>query len=127
MPGPFIFTGTYAIRDGKLDAAKKALEELTTHVDANEPRLHHFGFYLDEDGRTVTCVQVHPDSASMELHMKVIADHLQDAGDYLDFGDMQTRVFGVPSPELLRELRDMDGDALRVASPLFGFERLPQA
>jgi hypothetical protein len=124
MGEPFIFTGTYAIKEGQLEAAKQALQELVEHVEANEPRLKHFGFYFDEEGGKVTCVQVHPDSDSMEEHMRVIAGHLQNAGEFLDFTNMRTRAYGIPSDALLSELREMDGDALRVANPLTRFSRL---
>src|SRR5262245_26429008 len=109
MGEPFIFTGTYAIREGKLEVAKQALQELVQHVEANEPRLKHFGFYFDEEGSKVTCVQVHPDSDSMEKHLRVIAGFLQNAGELFDFTDMQTRVYGLPGDALLSELREMDG------------------
>jgi hypothetical protein len=125
MPGPFIFTGTYAVPDGKLDVAKAALQDLTRHIEENEPRLHHFGCYLDEKTDTVTIVQVHPDSDSMELHLKVVWDHMQTAGDFLDLETGQQRVYGVPSDGLAQQLRAMGGDALRVAAPITGFNRIP--
>ena len=124
MAEPFIFVGTYGIREGKLEAAKQAFQDLVRHVEANEPRLQVFGMYFDADHNQATCVQVHPDEASMELHLKVIAGHLQDAGDYLDFASMRTYAYGVPGDALLSTLREWDGDALHVAAPLSGFNRL---
>jgi hypothetical protein len=124
MAEAFIFTGTYSIKEGKLEVAKQALRELVEYVEANEPRLHHFGFYFDDEGGQVTCVQVHPDSDSMEEHLRVIAGHLQNSDEYLDFTDMQTRAYGIPSDALLSDLREWDGDALRVANPLTRFSRL---
>lgn len=125
MSGPFLFIGTYRVKEGKLHTAKEALGGLTQHVEANEPRLHHFGFYFNDESGEVACVQIHPDSASMEHHMKVIAGHLVNAGEYLDFSAMATRAYGVPSSGLLAELREWDGDALRVFDPALGFNRLP--
>jgi hypothetical protein len=125
MAEPLIFTGTYGIKEGKLDEAKKALDSLVDHVKANEPRLLHFGFYINDAGTGVTCVQVHPDSESMSTHMQVIQDHLQECAQYLDFSDMDTRAYGTPSNALLTELRDMDGDALHVSGLGTGFTRLP--
>ena len=124
MTGPFIFTGTYGVKEGKVEVARRALTALTAHVEANEPRLHHFGAYLDESTGTVTIVQVHPDSDSMELHMQVIQGHLQDASEFLDFSTSQTRVYGVPSPDLEKQLREFDSDALRIARPIAGFNRI---
>ncbi len=125
MAAPFIFTGTFGIREGKLTTAKEALAQLARHVEANEPRVHHFGLYFDEEHGRVTVVQVHPDASSMELHLKVIAGHLQDSGDYLDFTDRKSQIFGTPGDALLTQLREFDGDALSVATPLTGFNRIP--
>jgi hypothetical protein len=84
MSGPFIFIGTYTIRRGKLEETKKHLQEVSDLVETNEPRLIGFDFYLDQEGNKVTCVQVHPDAASMEFHMKVVGEHIEDAFEYLE-------------------------------------------
>ena len=84
MPEPFIYVGTYEVAEGRLDDAKKSLAEHAEFVEANEPRLISFNFYLDPERRTITIVQVHPDSASMDFHMQLIAEHITSAlGDYL--------------------------------------------
>ncbi len=84
MPAPFIFISTYEVVEGRLDDAKKSLAEHAEFVEANEPRLVSFNFYLDAESNTVTIVQVHPDSASMDFHMQLIAEHITSAlGDYL--------------------------------------------
>jgi quinol monooxygenase YgiN len=84
MPAPFIYIGTYTVAEGRLDDARKSLAEHAEFVEANEPRLISFHLYLDPDASTVTIVQVHPDSASMDFHMRLIAEHITGAlGDYL--------------------------------------------
>ena len=84
MPAPFIYVSTYEVAEGRLDDARKSLAEHAEFVEANEPRLISFNFYLDPESRTVTIVQVHPDSASMDFHMQLIAEHITSAlGDYL--------------------------------------------
>jgi hypothetical protein len=124
MGEPFIFTGTYGIREGKLEMAKQALGSLVEHVHAHEPRLQHFGFYFDDESSEVTCVQVHPDSESMQEHLRVISGYLQNAAEFLDFTNLRTHVYGIPSDDLLATLRAMDGDALHVAGPLTRFSRI---
>jgi len=99
MPGPFIFVGTYSIKSGNLEETRKHLQEVTDLVETNEPRLIAFNFYLSEAGNTVSCVQVHPDAASMEFHMKVAAHHIRDAFDYLDKTE-RLEVYGA-APEAL--------------------------
>ena len=104
MAGPFVYIGTYRIKEGKLDEAKTRLRQLVEVVEENEPRLIAFNIYFDEEGTTVAVVQVHPDSASMETHMKVIAEHLTDAFNYLDTA-VSEQVYGAPSDALAAMLR----------------------
>jgi quinol monooxygenase YgiN len=105
MSGPFTFIGTYSIKSGKLEETKKHLQELVDLVETNEPRLIAFNFYLDPQANTLSCVQVHPDAASMEFHMKVLAEHIRDAFDYLEKTQSE-QVYGTPSDTLMEKLRD---------------------
>lgn len=53
-----------------------------------------FNVYADEDAGTVSIVQVHTDSSSMDFHMKLVAEHISSAlGDYL-VSAVDTNVFG---------------------------------
>jgi quinol monooxygenase YgiN len=104
MSGPFTFIGTYTIRSDKLEETKKHLQELVDLVETNEPRLIAFNFYLDQQGNTLSCVQVHPDAASMEFHMKLVAEHVRDAFDYLEKTQSE-QVYGTPSDTLMEKLR----------------------
>lgn len=104
MAGPFVYIGTYTIKEGKLDEAKTRLRQLVKVVEENEPRLIAFNVYFDEEGTTVAIVQVHPDPASMETHMKVIAEHLTDAFNYLDTA-VSEHAYGAPSDALAAMLR----------------------
>lgn len=84
MSAPFIYVSTYEVAEGRVDDARKSLAEHAEFVEANEPRLISFHFYLDPQTHTVTIVQVHPDSASMDFHMQLVAEHITSAlGDYL--------------------------------------------
>lgn len=60
----------------------------------------------------MTVVQVHPDSASMELHMRIAADEFRRFADLLTLRAMD--VYGEPSEGLLGQLRrkvEMLGEA----------------
>jgi hypothetical protein len=54
----------------------------------------------------------------------VIQGHLQNAAEFLDLASGHTRVYVVPSPDLEKLLREIDGDALRIARPVAGFNRI---
>jgi hypothetical protein len=84
MSEPFVYVGTWTIKPGKLEEAKQFLAEHAAFIERSEPRMIAFHFYFDEDGKTGSVVQVHPDSASMELHMQVIAEHMSEAFDVID-------------------------------------------
>jgi quinol monooxygenase YgiN len=115
MSQPFIFVGTHKIKKGKLEEYKKLLPELVEVVETNEPRLIAFNLYVDEDSNRITGVQVHPDAASMEFHMKVVAEHIREAYDYIEKTE-SIDVFGKPTDALLGMLRQAapPGTPLRV-------------
>ena len=84
MSDAFVYVGTWTIKPGKTAEAKKYFSEHAALIEKAEPRLIAFHVYFDEEGTTGGVVQVHPDSASMELHMQVIAEHLSGAFDVID-------------------------------------------
>ena len=103
MTGPVVYVGMLKVKDGKLDEFKKNAAEIADFVETNEPRMIAFNFYLDEETRRATVVQVHPDSASMELHMKLGAEHFASAFGYLDVETEQ--LFGPASDALIDSFR----------------------
>ena len=84
MSQPFVYVGTWTIKPGKLEEAKRWLAEHADFIETNEPRLVAFHVYLDEGGGKASVVQVHPDAASMEFHMQLIEEHLSGAFDHID-------------------------------------------
>ncbi|MGH2692906.1 MAG: hypothetical protein ACRDHM_10460 [Actinomycetota bacterium] len=105
MSQPFVYIGTYTIRKGKLEEAKKMLQEHVELVETNEPRLMAFNFYLDEEGSKVAVVQVHPDAASMEFHMQVISKHLANASEWLETVEIE-QIYGQPYEGMVESFRE---------------------
>jgi hypothetical protein len=122
MSGPLIYVGTYTIKPGNQEDARSRLTELADFVETNEPRLIAFHAYLDQEGNTVSIVQVHPDSASMEFHMEVNAKHFATAFDWLDTS-MSGRYFGPISEALAAELAKWDEAATHLPIHAAGFTR----
>ena len=122
MSGPLIYVGTYTVKPGSQEQARGRLAELVDFVETNEPRLIAFNAYLDRDGTTVSIVQVHPDSASMEFHMQVNAKHFATAFDWLD-ASMSGQYFGPISDALAAELAKWDESATHVPEHAAGFTR----
>jgi quinol monooxygenase YgiN len=113
MSGSLIYVGTFTIKPGKLEEARKSLAELVDFVDTNEPRLIAFHAFLDEAGEKMAMVHVHPDSASMELHMELAAKHFTTAFEYLD-KIVSEQYFGAVSPGLAAELAKWEGPGVSV-------------
>jgi quinol monooxygenase YgiN len=113
MAEPFIYVGTTRIRPGKLEDARKKLAELVEFVETNEPRMIAFHAFLDDEGTTLTIVQVHPDPASMEFHMQVNAKHFATAFDFLE-STVSEQYYGAVSDALGAELAKWDDPAVTV-------------
>jgi hypothetical protein len=121
MSGPLIYVGTYTVRPGEEQGARGRLVELVDFVETNEPRMIGFNTYLDRDATTLSVVQVHPDSASMEFHMQVNAKHFATAFDWLD--SMSDQYFGHISDALAAELAKWQEAHTHLPVHVAGFTR----
>jgi hypothetical protein len=114
-----------AIREGKLEELKLAIQDLVEFVESNEPRPIAYSVYLNDQETQMTVLQVHPDSASMEYHMKVAEPAFRKFVDLILLSTMD--IYGTPSEELLELLRhkvQMLGNATLVVYKLHaGFTR----
>ena len=102
MPRPIVYIDTSTIREGKLEELEKAMKHLAAFVEANMPQLISYGFFLDQDSTQMTVVAVHPDSASLELHMDVGADEFRKFADLIDLSRIE--VYGAVSDAVLERL-----------------------
>ena len=124
MSGPFVFVGNWSIKEGKVEEAKKLLAEHAESIEANEPRLISFNFYIDQEARQVASVQVHPDTESMEFHMELLSKHLESTGNWLDTV-LNEQYYGYKSAKLTELLAPWGGDAVttNIGTHLAGFTR----
>lgn len=125
MSAPFIYTSTYEVREGRFDDARKSLAEHAEFIEANEPHMISFNVYGDEDASTISIVQVHTDSSSMDFHMKLVAEHISSAlGDYLGSAvDTQILGEGRSTVDTIRSFGAPD-DVVKVAPEhIAGFTR----
>ena len=133
MDAPFIFIGTYRLREGKAEGFKEYLrsERFFEYIDSKEPRLLVFNGYLNAEGTEVTFVQVHPDAASMEFHMQVAREHIGRAyEEFLDPTGSSIQVYGKPSDAVLEMTRQFIGSGAPLdvkPQSLGGFTRLQAA
>lgn len=113
------------IREGKLEELKTGLTELVEFVEANESEPIAYRIYIDEDGSRMTVIQIHPSSASMELHMRLAGPIFQRFTELVVLSRID--FYGRPSEALLEQMRqkaDVLGNASVVVNELHaGFAR----
>lgn len=125
MSEPIVYIDSSDIRKGKLEELKAAISELVGFVNANEPQLISYNFYLNQDGTRMTVVAVHPDSASMEFHMKVAGPAFRKFTEFINLSTIE--VYGPLSDTLLEQLRQkaqmLGSGTVLVHKPYAGFAR----
>lgn len=125
MTAPFIYLGTYEVNEGRFDDARDSLREHSEFIEANEPRMISFNVYGDEDGGTVSIVQVHTDASSMDFHMRLVAEHISSAlGDYLGSA-VDTQIFGngQETVDTIRSFAGPDDEVTVAPEHIAGFTR----
>jgi hypothetical protein len=122
---PIVAIDSSEIREGKLEELKKGLTELVEFVEANESEPIAYRIYIDEDGSRMTVMQIHPSSASMELHMRLAGPIFQKFTELVVLSRID--FYGTPSDALLEQMRqkaELLGNARVVVNELHaGFAR----
>jgi hypothetical protein len=114
---PIVYIDHSDIRDGSLEELKAGVRRLVDFIDAREPQLVTYGFCIDETAEKMTVVAVHPDSASLELHMEIGNRKFRDLAHLLTLTAIEC--YGRPSERALEQLRHkaaMLGDGGTVVS-----------
>ncbi len=114
------------VRDGRLDELEAAIKELAELVKAKEPRIISYNVYFTEGGKRMTVIHIHPDSASLEFHMKVAGPEFPKFADFVRM--LTINIYGEINEGLLEQLRkkaQMLGNATVVVHGFHaGFDRL---
>ncbi len=125
MSQPLVYVDCSEVRDGALEQLKEAIRALADFIEENEPQLISYAAYFSEDGRQITVMHVHPDSASLDYHMDVAGPRFGRFADLLTLSSIH--IYGEPSDKALGQLRDKlrllgSGDVI-VHRPHAGFNR----
>ena len=125
MSQPILYIDKSRVRKGQLEKLKIAMKELAAFIKANAPRVLSYAFYLDEEQSQMTVVSLHPDSASLELHMDVGAEEFKKFGSLIELSSMD--VYGQVSDAVLerlhRKAKMLGSDSLAVHDFCAGFSR----
>jgi quinol monooxygenase YgiN len=123
---PIIVVDTSEVREGRLDELRRGIRDLAAFVEAEESDPISYEVYFSGDGRLMTVVQVHPDSASMERHMEIAGPAFARFAELVNLRTVD--IYGSPSQlvvERLHRKADMLGTAtVTVHDRLAGFARL---
>jgi hypothetical protein len=103
MADPIVFVDTSVIHEGKLEELRRAVAELAALVEGNEADAISYQIFFSDDGRLMTVLQVHPDSASMERHMEVAGPVFARFADLIVLRTID--VYGSPSEKVVEQLR----------------------
>ena len=90
MATPFMLVSNFKVKDGSAEGLRNYARSVTELIQANEPRVIAFHSFLSEDEGEMSTIHLHPDVASMELHMQVQRDHWEQT-----FSPIATMLEGV--------------------------------
>ncbi|HET9250331.1 MAG TPA: hypothetical protein VFP13_10410 [Actinomycetota bacterium] len=129
-PGPIVYVDHADIKEGSLEELKAGVRGLADFVEAREPQLIAYGFYFDEGAATMTVVAVHPDSASLELHLDVGGTEFRKLAHLLTLTAIEC--YGRPSEKAIEQLQRKaaalgDGVTVVTIDRSAGFAHLPSA
>jgi hypothetical protein len=102
MSDPIVYLDRSVITSADIDGLRTAVRELVDFVRGREPQLLFYGFEIDADRRALSVVAVHPDSASLELHLGVGGPGFARVGAFIELRSID--VYGAPSEPALRQL-----------------------
>jgi hypothetical protein len=100
---PIVYVDHSDIREGSLNELKAGVQRLVEFIDAREPQLITYGFYIDDEAAKMTVVAVHPDSASLELHLDIGGVEFGKLAHLLTLTAIEC--YGRPSDTALAQLR----------------------
>jgi hypothetical protein len=120
---PLVYVDRSDIRADKAIELEVAAQQLVEHIAKNVRRALSYGVYFSADRSTMTVVHNHPDSASLEQLMTLIAPVLDPFRDLLQLRSID--VYGSPSDAVLAQLRNkanLLGGTITVHSRIAGVD-----
>jgi hypothetical protein len=104
MASPIVYIDRSDINPGRVADVRKAVTALVAFVEAREPQLMAYGFYIDDEASTMTVVAVHPDSASLALHLNIGGPEFRNVGEFIRLRLIE--VFGEPTEAVVGQLNE---------------------
>jgi hypothetical protein len=125
MAGPLVYLDTSEVREGALESIRGAIDDLVAFIERNEPDLLAYGVYLSDNGKRMTVVHVHMDTASLEYHLEVGGPAFKPFTELITLSTIE--VYGEPSERAIEQLRDkarmLGSGRVVIHPPAGGFTR----
>jgi hypothetical protein len=124
-PELIVYVDHSDIHEGHLEELKEGIRRVVDVIERREPQLIAYGFHLDEDAGRMTVTAVHPDSASLELHLEIGREEFRSLSGMITL--RQIDVYGSIS-EKVRTMLDqkaamLGGSRVTVTERFSGFAR----
>lgn len=125
MAGPIVYIDRSDVRPGALGELRAAVAALVAFIEEREPQLLAYGFHIDEATSTMAVVAVHPDAASLELHLRVGGAEFRRVGEFIILRAIE--VYGEVGDDVVSLLHDkarmLGGASVAVHPQTAGFAR----
>jgi hypothetical protein len=126
--GLIVYIDRSDIREGRGDDLRAGIRRLVEVIESKEPQLISYGFHFDDEAGRMTVVAVHPDSASLELHLEIGRTEFRRLADMVTL--RQIEVYGSISDKAMALLEQkatmLGGKGITVHLRFAGFDH-PQA
>lgn len=114
------------VRADRAEELRAGIRRLVGVIDEREPQLLAYGFHLDEEMGRMTVTAVHPDSASLELHLEIGRELFRELGAMITLTGIE--VYGTIS-DRAREMLEgkvamLGAGQVTVTERFAGFARL---
>lgn len=111
LPGSklIIYVDHSDVVEGRREDLKGGIRRVVDAIRSREPQLIAYGFHLDEKTGRMAVTAVHPDSASLELHLEIGREEFRALADMITLRRIE--VFG-PISERARDLLEQKSTML---------------
>lgn len=122
---PIVYVDRSDVRAGVVPALREAVARLVAFVEEREPQLLAYSFHIDEAELRMWVVAVHPDAASLKLHLEVGGAEFRKVGEFIVlraidvYGEIGDDALGL----LHEKARMLGGASVSVHPPAAGFAR----
>jgi hypothetical protein len=127
--GLIVYIDRSDVNEDRKQDLKAGIRRLVDVIQSREPQLISYAFHLDDEAAAMTVVAVHPDSASLELHLEIGRTEFRKLGDMITLRRIE--VYGSPSDKARAMLQEkatmLGGTDVTVHERFAGFDRPPNS